>query len=706
MKSLKKFNLVVIAAALLFGNISFQQADTTKANPPQVDDPSVPDVKILSPENTDCEPWDPTKTREENETVVCPWFPSMVKLANGDLYLAYYWSVSHSGQGVIAAQRSTDNGKTWSAQQIIVDDTSDDREPNLTVLKNGHVLMSYYDYVPGRINRRQVYVRRSTDNGVTWGPAIVPPSVVYDIPYKGNAATNGEIVEMDNGDLLLPIYGMRDYQGTQGNWGTYVLRSKDGGYTWLKEDERVVMWDGLVPFETSVGYVEPALANLGGGHVMMVARTSRPAGDPNANIMKISHSYDYGNTWSTPVDEPSLKGHAPHFLKLKGGTHLLTYGDRSNAWVQGRPVIGRMYIDSKGWSYTQSKLLYRNPGVFSDMSYQASVELEDGRIFTVYYDRGQGILAGTYTRPDPYQLDLWKMFLNGQVTYGTDMNHTASSRPEMQPWAPLDGNISYWNTAASDTGAPPYKYWTASISQPYAVTDVGIVLKPGYQESARVDVSVVGSGDWQVIKNYTMQQTDNYDWIPLRPERDVKHVRTNITDTTGNGHATFNDVAIRVAPTTFNRSRALKMDLWQLMRTGRATISGNMNYLDPTTTYPGLNPKGPIDGKAEYWYSAVANCTGCTGTWQVSLDENYTVDKVGLMLKPGYQESAVVEVSIDGSTWSAVGSLNMVNTTSMQYLTFPAASAKYVRVRVTQVSSGWPQLTEFELYMTTPMIQP
>lgn len=707
-----KWVAVGLIAAFLSG---VAVAGPVGAAPPQVDDPSVPDVKIISPENSACLKWDNNKkidgdVRKGNETVPCPWFPSMAKLANGDLYLAYSWSVSHSAHSVIAARRSTDNGLTWSEQTIIVDDSIDDKEPSLTVLRNGDILLTYYDYVPTRTpNRRKAYIRRSTDNGLTWGPAIVPPTLFYDNP-KGYAAVDGEMVELDNGDILMPIYGLRSYDGTMGHFGAHVLRSRDGGFTWNKDDERVVMFDGYdypgYSYATSTGYPEPALADLGNGHVMMVARTSRPAGDPNIDVMKVSHSYDYGNTWSAPVNEPSLKGHAPHFLKLKNGAHFLTYGDRSNAWVQGRPVIGRMYVDSKGWSYTQSKLLYRNPGVFADMAYPASVELDDGRIFTVYYDRGEGILAGTYTRPDPYELDLWKMFLDGRVTYATDLTHTATSKPMMQPWGPLDGNTGYWYTAAASAGAPPSKYWQLNLDQVYPVTDIGVVLKPGYEESATVDMSVYGSGDWQTVREYDMEQTDDYDWTSFGQARDAKHIRVQVTSSQNNGDATFNELAVRVAPKTFNRSRSLKMDLWQMKRSGRAVIDGNMTYLDPTGTYPGINPSGPIDGKAVIGYGAVADCTACTATWKVTLDQSYTVDRVGLMLKPGYSETAIVEVSVDGTSWSQVAGLNMEDTGAIRYLTFAPTPAKHVRVRIPQVSSGSPYLTEFELYTTSPMIQP
>ncbi|MFI6393554.1 exo-alpha-sialidase [Nonomuraea sp. NPDC050547] len=511
---------------------------------------STPDVQIISPDNSTCRPWDPALTREQNETVECPWFPSIATLANGDLYLAYSWSVSHSHSGAIAARRSTDGGQTWSAQQIIASDpdplTVDVKEPSLTVLRDGTLLMAYYDYRPSRGNRRQVYVKRSTDNGVTWSAPILPPSLMYD-SGKASVAVNGEMVELDNGDILLPVYGYRHYSGSLGGSGAHVLRSRDGGLTWAKSDERVAMWEGPVYVAgTTIGYAEPALANLGGGHVMMVARTSN-----NGDVMRVSHSYDGGDTWSAPVNEPTLKGHAPHLLKLRGGSHLLTYGDQSATWVGGRPVAGRMYIDSRGWSATQSQLIYRNPGIFSDMSYPGSVQLADGRVLTVYYDRGQGILGGNHITPAPDRLDLAALHQAGTLTVSTDLTHTAPSRPSMGPLGPIDGDLTYWHAAGAGTTAPPARYWQADLGGPYPITGVGVVLKPGYHESAKVEVSATGSGDWQEVRAYTMARTDTLDWTTLAAPREARYVRVTITDTTGNGHAMLTEVAVRVAPTGF-----------------------------------------------------------------------------------------------------------------------------------------------------------
>ncbi|TDD96417.1 discoidin domain-containing protein [Actinomadura rubrisoli] len=722
---MRRFLCLLTAAVLAAALLQIPQPPASAAGP-SVDEPAVPDLKILSPDNSTCRAWDPmlgddgdpatndsAANRQLNETVGCPWFPSLTRLANGDLYVAYSWSVSHSFGGLVAGRRSSDNGRTWSAETVIASDptASDVKEPSLTTLRNGDLMVAYYDYKPSRPNRRKVYVKRSTDNGATWSAATTPATLAYDTTY-GWAGVDGDMVELANGDLLLPIYVHRDYRSATSKFSAHVLRGRpdgSGGYTWDKADERVVMWDGDPGV---VSYAEPTLADLGGGHIMMVTRTS---GNPAAQVMRVSHSYDNGNTWTAPADEPSLKGHAPHMLKLRGGSHLLTYGDTSGAFAGGRPVVGRIYDPKTGWTGTQSKMIYKTPRTpqpgwagfpSSDMSYPASVELDDGRVLTVYYDRLEGILGGTYLRPDPYRLDLWKMHLDGKATYQTDLDFRAASRPMMQPYGALDGNTTYWYSAAAGTGAPPTKTFTLALDKPYLVTDVGVVLKPGYQESARLRTSLTGSGDWQTIRNYTMQGTTAYDWTALRPGNDAKYIRAEITDTQGNGSAVLNDLAVRVAPTTFNRFRSTRLDLRQMLLNGQAGIGGNLTYLDPAGARPGINPSGPIDGKADYWYAAAGTCSSCAGTWQISLDQPYQLNKVGLMLKPGYQESAVVETSPNGTTWTQVAGLTMADTAQTQYLTFTPVTAKHVRVRITHVSAGQPQLAEAELFTTTPTTQP
>jgi hypothetical protein len=121
----------------------------------------------------------------------------------------------------------------------------------------------------------------------------------------------------------------------------------------------------------------------------------------------------------------------------------------------------------------------------------------------------------------------------------------------MGPLGPIDGDISYWHAAAADTAAPPARYWQADLGSQHPVTGVGVVLKPGYHESAVVEVSATGTGDWHQVRSYTMARTDALDWTTLAAPREARYVRVTITDTAGNGHAMLTEVAVRVAPTGF-----------------------------------------------------------------------------------------------------------------------------------------------------------
>lgn len=534
--------------------------------PPVVADPTEPSVTVISPANSDCEPWDFAKTREENEVVPCPWFPSIAKLANGDLLLGYTWGVSHSFGGSIEVRRSTDDGATWSAPQVVVPPSTDPlvvdiKEPNLTVLDDGTVLMAYWDYAPGRQNRRQVYVIRSTDNGLTWSAPIRPTTSMYSA-NKGSVATNGEMIQLSSGDLLLPIYGMKAVNGSLGYNGVHVLRSTDRGVSWDPADETVAMWEGPTYVEDqTIGYVEPAITELEDGTIMIVARTQN-----NGDVSRSTQSTDGGLTWSTPVDIPTVKAHAPHFLTLNDGSRLLTYGDRSHNWGV-RPVAARIYDESTGWADTETTLIYRNPGTFADMSYPGSVQLDDGRIFTVYYDRGPGILAGTYSTPEDFRvpactpattikgnppagsttIDLPAMAAANQLTVTTDMMWTNATRPNVGPLGAVDGSHLYWDSAMANRTAPPDASYILDLGSARDLAAIGLTLKPGYAESATVHLSDDGvSWDWCAAAAMYERNSHLASWISFADVTTARYVKVTITD--AEGWAMLTELQLAEAP--------------------------------------------------------------------------------------------------------------------------------------------------------------
>lgn len=524
----------------------------------QIDLAIQPDVEIVSPENSDCEPWDITKSREENEVVDCGWFPSIARLATGDLLVAYSDSPSHSNFSSIAMRTSSDGGRTWSAPTTIVDTPGvpDEKEPNVTVLRNGDVLIWYYDFNnPNRSNNRTINIIRSTDNGLTWSSPLVPDTVAYDSTY-GYAAGNGELIELDNGDLLLPFTAMRDRRGREGAPAAHVLRSLDGGATWDIDDERVVMWSGpdyYVPGTTTPAtwYVEPAVVDLGDGEVMMVARTSY---NPQDAVMRVSYSSDHGDTWTAPVDIPGLKGDAPHLLRLRDGNVLMTWGDRSRAWGQGRPTAGLIYDPSQGWSGVEQTLIYRGPRDFGDQAYSGSVQLEDGTVLTVYYDRMAGTISGTFLELEAEEIPLGDLVADGDASITTTMTHAAAG---FSPTGPIDGVVDYATMAVASssvhTHGSPHT-WQVDLDEPLRVGEIGVALKPGFSESAIVEVAT-GEGaakTWTAVREYQDADVDALDWFGVGHDLTVTGIRVRVT--ASEGWAGLAGVGLRAPATGFHRA--------------------------------------------------------------------------------------------------------------------------------------------------------
>ncbi len=571
----------VIALALGgLGPVAAQSA----AHGAQIDLPEQPDVEIVSPENSDCLPWDMTKSREENEVVDCGWFPSIARLSSGDLIVAYSYSPSHSNFSRIATRTSSDEGRSWSEPTVIVDTPGvpDEKEPNVTVLRNGDVMIWYYDFNnPNRSNNRTINVIRSVDDGETWSQPVVPDTLAYASPY-GYAAGNGELIEMENGTLLLPFTAMRDRRGREGAPAAHVLRSFDGGATWDLADERVVMWSGPDYYVSgtttpATWYVEPALVDLGGGRVMMVARTSY---NPQDAVMRVSYSDDNGDTWTAPTDIAGLKGDAPHLLRLRDGNVLLTWGDRSRTWGQGRPTAGLIYDPETGWADNEQKLIYRGPRDFGDQAYSGSVQLADGSVLTVYYDRMAGTIGGTFLDLDAESIDVADLVARDVATITTTLDHTASG---FSPNGPIDGVVDYASMAVATTsahgnGAP--HVWQIDFEDPIRVGEVGIALKPGYSESAVVEVAT-GEGTsrvWSSIREYDDAVVSDLDWFGLGHDLVVTGVRVTITES--QGWAGLAGVALRAPATGFQRA------------TGEA---------DTVAPYVQLSPVEPSSG----WFAAV-----------------------------------------------------------------------------------------------------
>jgi len=303
------------------------------------------------------------------QTVVCSdagagayeAFPDVTLTSAGDLLCVFYAGYAHVSVpndvlprgSRIALTRSTDSGKTWSATETVVDTPIDDRDPSITELPNGDLLVTFMTYDPERSSgTHQVYTVRSADGGVTWGdPAPV------DTPFTQLEAVSSPVRIVSGGRLLMTPYG--NFTGDPRPYKqAAVLESLDNGHTWTTLAEL-----------RSPGYVllEPDIVELPGGRLVVVMR----------DVMTFCESTDGGATWTDPAPL-GIRGHCPYLLLTSKNILLCGIRDpvtRTTAVIHSNDF-------GAGWL---------GPVVIDDVpgAYPSMVELPDGRVLVVYYTEGE-----------------------------------------------------------------------------------------------------------------------------------------------------------------------------------------------------------------------------------------------------------------------------------------------------------------------------
>ncbi len=94
-------------------------------------------------------------------------FPGMTRLANGDMFLVWRRGSSHGNTGYGQIYRTTSSdGLAWSAPTLAIARPSgshDLRDPSITKLSSGSLLVTYFQWVSGQTNT--AWSAKSTDNG-------------------------------------------------------------------------------------------------------------------------------------------------------------------------------------------------------------------------------------------------------------------------------------------------------------------------------------------------------------------------------------------------------------------------------------------------------------------------------------------------------------------------------------------------------------
>ncbi len=257
--------------------------------------------------------------------------------------------------------RSTDQGKTWSKPETLIDTPADDRHPAFLELDDGTILGCFFTYSgepkDGNLDNEpaaRVFFTRSFDGGRTWEqePRRLETPFHYD-------ETDGPLVRLNDGSVLVAING-RAKSGPPDVAGFF--RSTDGGQN----------WELLSTIQAEHDLHEVTVAELPDGRLVMMAR---PEGD-------ISWSNDRGRTWTAPQTF-GMRMFAPSLQMLRDGTLVCLHGSYS-------PGHGglRVIFSSDGGQTWIAPAADHGFLVDNAYGYGKAMVLPDGSLFIAYIATG------------------------------------------------------------------------------------------------------------------------------------------------------------------------------------------------------------------------------------------------------------------------------------------------------------------------------
>jgi len=318
-------------------------------------------------------------------------WPSVAKLGDGTI-VAGASGLRHAhvcpwGKEVLCY--SKDNGETYGPLQIAHSDMIDNRDTGVVAMGGQKFGITWFStdtriYIGNHFHLSDPeeqqegldymatwtddtaqtlagsWLKITEDGGKTWTRAIRCPV----------SAPHGYMVNKDGTLGYLGKGFDETMQGTGGNVRYAV--SDDGGFTWSIRGE--------VPIsaETIGQYHEPHYLELSDGTLLGVIRYHIPKEEGGNMDVCLTKSTDGGKTWTEPI-RMNVAGSPPHLMQHSSGAIVMVYGYRHPGYGQ-RAVVS--YDNGETWS---DEIIIRDDGQTGDLGYPCSIELDDGSIYTVYY---------------------------------------------------------------------------------------------------------------------------------------------------------------------------------------------------------------------------------------------------------------------------------------------------------------------------------
>ena len=334
------------------------------------------------------------------EGVACYRIPAIVTAPNGDVIAAIDERVPSCGDLKyskdinIVIRRSSDNGKTWTPIETVVDlpfgkSVSD---PSIIVDEDTKEIFMFYNYMDLE-NERDIYyfhMVKSSDNGKTWSqPQDITKQIAKE-EWKNDFKfiTSGRGIQTSSGKLLHTMVNL--------NNGLHLFASDDHGKSWYLID---------TPIKPAN---ESKVVELADGRWMINSRV-------NKSGMRYTHiSKDEGKTWTTSPEpeliDPGCNGSIIRYTSIEQGfkKNRLLF---SNAKMEkGRKNMTVRISYDEGTTWSKGKTIYTGGSAYSSLTV-----LENGDI-------------GLFFEKDGYKENPFVSFSLKWLTDGDDKWRKPSSK--------------------------------------------------------------------------------------------------------------------------------------------------------------------------------------------------------------------------------------------------------------------------------------
>ncbi|MGC1631210.1 MAG: sialidase family protein [Gelidibacter sp.] len=292
------------------------------------------------------------------EGVQCYRIPAIVTAPNGDVIAAIDERVPNCGDLKysndinIIVRRSSDNGKTWSNIETVVNFPygQSASDPSMIVDEVTKEIFLFYNFMNLETEKDIYYLHvvKSADNGKTWSqPEDITPYIAKS-EWKNDFKfiTSGRGIQTRSGKLLHTMVNL--------NSGLHLFGSDDHGKTWYFIDAPIQPAD------------ESKVIELTDGTLMINARVNK------GGMRYVHRSTDEGKTWTTTP--------APELIDPGCNASIIRYTDTKDGYDKNRLLFsnaksekGRVNMTvrisyDEGVTWSEGKTIYEGPSAYSDMT--------------------------------------------------------------------------------------------------------------------------------------------------------------------------------------------------------------------------------------------------------------------------------------------------------------------------------------------------